>query len=99
MAILAICSPAAMSLEQCDAVMRRLAAGEAGAPSGRLIHLAAWSGVSLRLVEVYESQRAFEDFGLALLPVLREMGIGLTLPEIAELHNSIVVGAPARRPG
>lgn len=99
MAVLALCVHAAMSPDQYDAVMRRLADVGAGAPPGRLIHLAAWSGVTMRLVEVYESQRAFKDFGLALLPVLREMGHSLALPEIAEVHNGIIIGAPARCPG
>lgn len=89
MAILVTFTPASMTTEQYDEVIRRLQAAGAGAPTGRLHHVAARHGTSLRVIDVYESPQAFEAFGQQLLPILQEVGVTLPPPEIAEVHNMV----------
>ena len=89
MALALLFSPKSMTAAQYDDVIRKLAAAGAGAPRGRLSHLAFGSGSGLRVLDVWESQEAFEAFGRTLMPILQQAGIDVGQPEIAPVHNTI----------
>jgi hypothetical protein len=79
-----------MSAAQYDDVIERLEAAGAGAPPGRLYHVCFGSGDRLRVVDVWESQEAFDAFGRTLMPILQGVGVDPGQPEVAPVHNTIV---------
>jgi quinol monooxygenase YgiN len=79
------------SQEQYETVMRRLEAAGAAAPRGRRYHVAGPAGGAWRVVDVWDSQAAFEAFAHTLLPVMQEVGIPPIQPDVFSVHN-IVVG-------
>ena len=81
--------PSSMTAEQYDEVHRRLEAAGSGTPRGRLHHVCYGDGSSLRVLDVWESQEAFEAFGRMLMPILQDVGIGAVEPEIAPVHRVI----------
>jgi hypothetical protein len=89
MAIAVTFTPTAMTAAQYDEVIRQLEAAGAGTPPGRRYHVAASDGTNLRVVDVWESPQAFEQFGQTLMPILQRMGIALPPPEIRQIHNVI----------
>jgi len=89
MAITMTVTPRSMDARQYDEVLKRLENAGASAPPGRLYHVCFGTGTSLRVVDVWESQDAFNAFGQTLLPILQQMGIDPGQPEAAEVHNII----------
>ena len=43
----------------------------------------------IQVFDVWESQEDFDAFGPTLIPILAELGVELTEPSVAEIHNSI----------
>jgi len=73
--------------EEYDAVMEKLGPG---AP-GRLYHLAGPGQDGWRVVDVWESKEAFEDFlAERLIPAAREVGFFAELPEAFIVYNVLV---------
>ena len=89
MAITLSFAPRSMTAQQYDDVIRRLEAAGAGAPPGRLYHVATGTGDRLRVVDVWDSQESFEAFGRTLMPILQEVGIDPGQPEVAPVHKII----------
>lgn len=89
MAILVTFTPTSMTTDQYEQVIRQLTAAGAGSPAGRLFHVAAGSGSSLQVVDVWESLETFESFGQTLMPILQQVGITVPIPEIREIHHII----------
>ena len=89
MAITALFTPPSMSASQYDEIIKQLEQAGAGAPQGRHFHVCFGTGTSLRVLDVWESQEAFNAFGIILMPVLQRLGIDPGHPEIAEVHNRI----------
>ncbi len=74
-----------------DSVMAKLGPGAAG----RLYHIAGPSEDGWRVVDVWETQEAFETFLTErLLPVAREVGFFAELPQSFTVYD-IVVGPDA----
>ena len=75
--------------EQYDAVMDRLGLDD-DPPSGGRIHIAGFDGSAMRVVDVWDSQDAFESFmGSRLQGVIQEVGIeGEPQVEYYEAHNA-----------
>jgi hypothetical protein len=90
MALAILFTPPSMTAEQYDEAIRRLETAGAGAPPGRRYHVCFGTGASLRVLDVWDSQEAFNAFGQTLMPILQELGLDPGRPEIAEVHNSIV---------
>jgi len=90
MALTITFSPKNMSTAKYDEVLRRLSAAGAGAPSGRMFHTCFGPPDQLRVVDVWASQAQFEQFGVVLTPILKELGIDQDVPDIQPQHNSIV---------
>ena len=89
MAITVKFTPKSMSAAQYDECIRRLEQARAGAPKGRLYHVCYGDTDNLRVIDVWESSDAFDEFGQTLMPILQELSIDPGTPEISEAHNII----------
>ena len=87
MALTMIFTPPSMNASQYDEIIKRLESAGAGTPPGRLYHVCFGTGSNLRVIDVWESQDAFNAFGQTLLPILAQMGVDPGQPEVAEVHN------------
>ena len=89
MAITMIFTPRSMDARQYDEVIKRLENAGASAPPGRLYHVCFGTGASLSILDVWESQDAFNAFGQTLVPILQQLGVDPGQPQVAEVHNII----------
>jgi hypothetical protein len=71
-----------------DAISRLEAAG-AGAPAGRLYHVALEAEGLIQVFDIWDSQESFEAFGKKLLPIMAELGADPGTPQIMPVHNII----------
>jgi len=74
---------------QYDGVMRDLAAAKAVHPRGRLFHVAQPNEGEWSVVDVWESQDAFQEFGKTLMPILGKNGIPQPRLRILPTHNLV----------
>jgi len=81
--------PKNMSSQKYDEVIKRLDAAGAGAPQGRLFHVAFGSLDALRVSDIWDTQENFDRFGQTLMPILQEVGVDPGTPELIETHNII----------
>ena len=89
MSITVIFPPTNMTNEKYDEVIRRLEAAGVGTPSGRQYHTCFGASGHLGVVDVWESAEQFEAFGETLMPILEEVGIEASEPQISETYNII----------
>ena len=91
MSIVARFSPANLTREKYDEVVRRLEqAGEWPHPPGLEVHVLFGSEGKLRVSEIWDSRESLEGFGEKVFPIMDEVGIELASePEIFEVHNII----------
>jgi hypothetical protein len=82
-------TPAGFTPEIYDDTLKKLEAAGAGAPAGRLYHVALESEGLIQVFDIWESQETFEAFGATLLPIMGELGVDTGQPSIAEVHNII----------
>ena len=92
MAVVGVFQSPTLTQEQYEETIRRLTGGKdrMESPSdwpvpGLLVHIAGQGDSGFRVVDVWESQEAFDSFGEKLLPVLQELGIEVR-PEIYQAH-------------
>ena len=67
----------------------RLEAAGAGAPAGRLYHVALETDGQIQVFDVWDSQESFEAFGATLLPIMAELGADPGQPQVSSVHNII----------
>ena len=79
-----------MSAEQYDKVLDRLESAGQSAPAGRTYHVAFEGENGLQVVDVWDSQEAFDAFGQTLMPILGELGIEPGEPMVSPVHNTII---------
>jgi hypothetical protein len=82
-------TPSSFTPEQYDEVISRLEAAGAGAPAGRLHHIALETGGQIQVFDVWDSEESFQAFGPTLMPVLTEAGVDPGEPQISPVHNMI----------
>jgi len=75
--------------EKYDTTLGQLEEAGAGAPDGRISHVALETGGEIQVFDIWESQAAFEAFGATLIPILTAAGIELNEPMVARVHNEI----------
>ena len=75
--------------ERYDTTTVQLEEAGAGAPEGRISHVALETDGEIQVFDIWESQEAFEAFGATLLPILNAAGIELNEPMVARVHNQI----------
>ena len=88
MAIVAKFAVSNMPADKYDEVIRRLSAAGAGAPPGRLYHVAYGDQGAIQVIDVYDSPQALESFGASLGPLLQELGIE-AIPDVQPVHSII----------
>jgi hypothetical protein len=86
----------AMSAQQYDECIKRLAKAGAAHPTGRLYHAAFGSAESLAVFDVWTSQADFDAFGTTLMPILQSLGVDPGQPAVMPVQSVIV--PPAARP-
>ena len=75
---------------QYDETIRRLEKSGDWLPDGLEYHVAFNSDGKFRVSEVWDSQEQLDAFGERLMPILADVGIGLSgKPEMLEIHNII----------
>jgi len=72
-----------------DEALKRLQDAGAGAPAGRLYHVAMESNGKISVFDVWESQEAFAKFGETLLPIMADLGADPGQPSVLNVHNVI----------
>ncbi len=88
MAIVRIQDTPGPGMEMYDQVQARLdVAGDP--PEGLIVHTASPGGKGMIIVDVWESQEAFDEFGKTLMPILQEVGIDPGQPYVEPIHNVI----------
>lgn len=81
--------PSEFSPETYEETIRRLEEAGAGAPEGRLLHVALESEGQIQVFDIWESQESFEAFGPTLLPIMAELGADPGKPMVTPVHNVI----------
>jgi hypothetical protein len=80
---------------QYDGVCRKLSNGQVLSslldwPKGGILsHVAGPSEAGWRVVDAWESQAAFEEFGTQLVPLMQEMKFPQVAPQIFAVHNFV----------
>jgi hypothetical protein len=69
--------------------LSRLESVGAGAPKGRIQHIALEADGVINVLDIWESQADFEAFGGVLLPILTDLGVELPTPLVTKVHNVI----------
>ena len=72
-----------------DTTLRQLEEAGAGAPNGRMSHVALETDGEIQVFDVWNSQADFEAFGETLLPILTAAGVEINEPMVARVHNEI----------
>jgi hypothetical protein len=72
-----------------DTTLQQLEDAGAGAPAGRMSHVALETGGEIQVFDIWESQEAFDAFGTTLMPILTAAGIELNEPMVSQVHNEI----------
>jgi hypothetical protein len=82
-------SPSSFTPARYDDAIKKLEAAGAGAPAGRLYHVALEAKGLIQVFDVWESQESFEAFGKTLVPIMTELGADPGTPQIMPVHNII----------
>jgi hypothetical protein len=90
MPIVVVFTPPSMNTTQYDEIIRQLEEAGAGSIKERLYHVCYGSGDQLRVLDVWESVEAFEQFGATLLPILQRVGVDPGQPAISPVHNIVL---------
>jgi hypothetical protein len=83
-------TPSSFTTAMYDETISRLEAAGAGAPAGRLYHVAMESDGLVQVFDVWDSQESFEAFGATLMPIMTELGADPGAPMVSPIHNIIV---------
>ncbi|HEV3211799.1 MAG TPA: hypothetical protein VGZ03_00245 [Acidimicrobiales bacterium] len=72
-----------------DDALKRLEAAGAGAPKGRLYHVAMEHEGSIQVFDVWDSEASFQAFGETLRPIMAEVGADPGEPMVSPIHNIV----------
>ena len=59
---------------------------------GLLAHVAGQSPTGFRVIDVWDSEQAFQQFGEKLIPVLNQLGVEAQ-PEVYQAHTVVTAGS------
>lgn len=74
---------------QYDAVISRLDTAGAGAPDGRLYHVAGPTDSGWMIVDVWDSLDSFNVFTQILIPITQEVSLPAFQPVVVPVYNVI----------
>jgi hypothetical protein len=86
-----------MNATQFDEITRRLEEAGLDAPEGRLHHVCYGEGDRLQVMDVWESEETFGQFGQHLMPIIQQLGLQVDQPAMAPVHY-MKVGQPSMQP-
>lgn len=89
MSIVAVFEIPTMSVEKYNTTVKQLSDAGAGAPKGRVYHVASKLGSGTQVVDVWNSQEEFDQFGKTLMPIMQAAGVTIPQPRITEVLNVI----------
>jgi hypothetical protein len=85
MAVVAVFQGASFARDDYEEAVRRLTGGKSRMESpsdwpveGLLVHVAGEGAQGFRVLDVWESEEAFNRFGETLLPILQEIGVDVS---------------------
>jgi hypothetical protein len=82
-------SPSSFTPAVYDETISRLEAAGAGAPAGRLYHVALEADGQIQVFDVWDSKESFEAFGPTLLPIMGALGADPGQPQVSPVCNII----------
>jgi len=82
-------TPSSFTTAQYDEVIVQLEAAGAGAPAGRLHHVALETDGQIQVFDVWDSQESFDAFGQTLMPIMAGLGADPGQPMVSTVHNII----------
>jgi hypothetical protein len=82
-------TPSSFTPAQYDDAVSRLEAAGAGAPAGRLYHVALETDGQIQVFDVWDSQESLDAFGETLVPIMTELGADPGQPMASKVHNII----------
>jgi hypothetical protein len=92
MAVVFLSTPASMTAEPHDRVIKQLDASGACDPPGRRFHPCFGSAHHLTVFDVWDCADEFQAFGMTLMPTLAEEQIEMAPAEPLEIHRLIEGG-------
>ena len=82
-------TPSSFTPERYDDTIKRLEEAGAGAPPGRLYHVALESDGLIQVFDVWDSEQSFQAFGATLAPIMGELGVDPGQPQVSPVRNVI----------
>lgn len=89
MSIVVRFNPANVTREKYDEALRRVEAAGTWPPDGLEMHVAFGPEDDMRVSEIWDSREQLEAFGERLMPILSDIGIDVSEPEVFEAHNVV----------
>ena len=89
MAIAVLFHPGSLTVAQYDEAIKALDEAGAARPAGRAHHSCFGPDDDLVVYEVWETGRAFEEYGETLMPILQKAGINPGTPDVTPIYNVI----------
>ena len=82
-------TPSSFTPARYDDTIKRLEEAGAGAPPGRLYHVAMEADGLIQVFDVWESEATFQAFGKTLLPIMKDLEADPGQPQASPVHNMI----------
>jgi hypothetical protein len=82
-------TPGSFSTATYDEALSKLEAAGAGAPAGRLYHVALETDGQIQVFDIWDSQESFDAFGETLMPIMTGLGAEPGEPMVSKVHNII----------
>ncbi len=82
-------TPSSFTPARYDDALKRLEEAGAGAPPGRLHHVAMEVDGLIQVFDIWESEEAFQAFGETLVPILTDLGVDPGQPQVSPIYNVI----------
>jgi hypothetical protein len=82
-------TPGSFSTATYDEALSKLEAAGAGAPAGRLYHVALETDGQIQVFDIWDSEESFDAFGETLVPIMTGLGAEPGEPMVSKVHNII----------
>jgi hypothetical protein len=82
-------TPSSFTPARYDDAIKRLEEAGAGAPPGRLYHVAMEADGLIQVFDVWESEESFQAFGETLVPIMTDLGADPGQPQVSPVYNVI----------
>jgi hypothetical protein len=82
-------TPSSFTPERYDDTISQLEAAGAGAPDGRLYHVALETNSGIQVFDVWDSEESFQAFGATLVPIMAALGVDPGEPQVSLVRNII----------